>query len=311
MGKLQQDVGVLNEGDVLRGHIAASEKALASITPDSARALMQNTADAHRLADELRASGADVRAEESRLTTIEERMVKSAKPIVSALGGSAQFADLRQQIDPTITDKWWRLDEVVAAERRKQWQRIGVAAAIIALIGLAGFLLRGVLFPRDPVGDAVFAAQAALRDGDGARAVSVIDLGLTNVPTSTTLLIWKAALLEQQKQPNASGVYDQAQAMMPEKDFVLEKSQVNLMLGNYEQVISDTTRLIDAYPDLAEAYFIRASGHESRNDNAQAIQDLEAAARIAEAAGNDTLYATARVRLGMLMQNAGAGPQQP
>jgi tetratricopeptide (TPR) repeat protein len=99
--------------------------------------------------------------------------------------------------------------------------------------------------------------------------------------------------------------------MMPEKDFVLEKSQVNLMLGNYEQVISDTTRLINAYPDLAEAYFIRASGHESRNDNAQAIQDLEEAARIAEASGNDTLYATARVRLGMLMQNAGASPRQP
>jgi tetratricopeptide (TPR) repeat protein len=83
------------------------------------------------------------------------------------------------------------------------------------------------------------------------------------------------------------------------------------MLGNFEQVITDTTRLINAYPDLAEAYFIRASGHESRNDSAQAIQDLEQAARIAEAAGNDTLYATARVRLGMLMQNAVAGPQQP
>jgi tetratricopeptide (TPR) repeat protein len=311
MGKLQQDVGVLNEGDVLREHISASEKALASITPGSARELLQNTADAHRLKDALRASGADVRAEESRLETIEERMVKSARPIVTALGGSAQFASVRKQIDPTITDKWWQLDEVVADERRKQWQRIGIGVAIIALIGLAGFLLRDVLFPDDPVGDAVFAAQSALRDGDGPRAVSAIDLGLTNVPTSTTLLIWKAALLEQQQQSGATSVYGQAQAMMPERDFVLEKSQVNLMLGNFEQVITDTTRLINAYPDLAEAYFIRASGHESRNDSAQAIQDLEQAARIAEAAGNDTLYATARVRLGMLMQNAGAGLQQP
>lgn len=311
MGKLQQEVGILNEGDVLRETISQCEKDLADIRPESAHDLMRNATIARDLLAELHADGADIRAEKARFGTVEERIVKNAKQIVTAIGGPDAFAALRQQISPTATERWWRLDDEVALARRRTWQRIGIGAVIIALIGLSGFLLRGVLFPHDPVGDAVFAAQAALRDGDGARAINAIDLGLTNVPTSTTLLIWKAALLEQQAQPNASGIYAQAQAMMPERDFVLEKSQVNLMLGNYEQVISDTTQLINAYPDLAEAYFIRASGYESRNDNAQAIQDLEAAARIAEASGNDTLYATARVRMGMLMQNAGVGPQQP
>jgi tetratricopeptide (TPR) repeat protein len=311
MGKLQQDTGILNEGDVLREQIAACEKALAAITPESARALMENAADAHRQLESMRTPGADVRAEESRLTSIEERMIKSARPIVAAAGGPEQFAALRQQLDPDTTGAWWRLDDVVAAARRKQWQRIGIGVLIVALIGLTGYLLRGWLFPPDPVGDAVFRAQAALRDGTPAQAIEAIDLGLTGVPTSTTLLIWKAVLLDRQGDPSAPAVLEAARGTLSERDFVLEKSQVNLILGNFDQVITDTTQLIGATPNLAEAYYMRASGHEGRNDNARAIQDLEEAARIAQETGNDTLFATARVRLGMLMQNAGAAPKQP
>jgi tetratricopeptide (TPR) repeat protein len=83
------------------------------------------------------------------------------------------------------------------------------------------------------------------------------------------------------------------------------------MLGNYQQVLTDTAELLAAQPNSAEAHFMRASAHEGRNDIDLAIQDLEEASRLAQAAGNDTLYATARVRLGMLMQNSAGQPQQP
>jgi tetratricopeptide (TPR) repeat protein len=310
MGKLQQEVGILNEGDVLRETISQCEKDLADIGPESARDLMHNATVARDLLAELRADGADIRAEKSRFGTVEERMVKNAKQIVTAVGGPDAFAALRQQISPTATERWWRLDDEVALARRRMWQRIGIGLALIALIGLAGYLLRGVLFPPDPVGDAVFAAQAALRDQDAAEALNAVELGLTTVPTSTTLLIWKGALLDQQNDPSAASAFEAAKAILSEREFLLERSQVNLLLGDYDQVISDTTTLIDSFPNPAEAYFVRASAHESRNDTVQAIHDLEEAAKIAEATGNDTLFATARVRLGMLIQSS-TGNQQP
>jgi hypothetical protein len=311
MGKLQQEEAILNEGDELRALIGQCEKDLASITPDSARQLMRNATAADALLDRLAASGTDVRAEASRMSTIGDRIVNSAKPIVAAIGGEPAFAALRAQAKPGATEQWWRLDDVLAARRRRTWQRVGIAAAIVVLIGVAGFLLRGWLFPPDPIGDAVFGVQAALRDGDVSRALNAVELGLTESPTSTTLLIWKGVLLDEQGDSAAADAYRTARANVTENQFLLERSQANLMMGNFDQVVADTTAVIDAQPDSAEAYFVRASGHEGRNEVDMAIRDLEAASRIAQSVGNDTLFATARVRLGLLVQNSAGRPQQP
>lgn len=311
MGKLQQDAGILNESDVLRELIALCEKDLAMISPESARDLLTNASEADALLDRLAAGGADVRAEAARLETISERIVKSAKPIVAAVGGRDAYAALRAGVGPGATQPWWRLDDVLAGQRRRMWGRIGIAAAVVALIAVGAFLLRGFLFPPDPVGDAVFGVQAALRDGDLDRAIGAVELGLTQTPTNTTLLIWQGVLLEAKGDPAASAAFAAARANVSEGEFLLERSQANLMIGNYDQVLADTGAVIAAQPNSAEARFLRASAHESRSEIDLAIQDLEEASRLAQEAGNDTLYATARVRLGMLMQNAAGQPQQP
>ncbi|MFC1467021.1 MAG: tetratricopeptide repeat protein [Candidatus Brachytrichaceae bacterium NZ_4S206] len=306
MGKLQQDVGILNEGDALRARIAECEKALVSVTPQNVRALLSNVAEAHRLLDDLRASGADVRAEEARLQSVEERMIRQAKPIVVAAGGDQAFIALRRSLAPNLQAPWWALEEVVAANRRRRLKQLAAGVAVLAVIGLIGFLLRGVLFPPNPVGDALFAVQAALRDGDAARALQAIERGLEAVPANPTLLVWKGALLERQNDPAAVAAFESARAALGEKDFLVEKAQAYLMLGENDRVIADMTRLIETEPDPAEAYFIRATAYENKNQLWQAIQDLEAAAQIAQRTANDTLFATARVRMGVLMQSAGA-----
>lgn len=308
MGKLQQEVGILNESDELRALIASCEKALASINPGSVRELMSDATKAQQLLDKLSTSDADVRAEEARLNTVEERMIKNAKPIVAAAGGEQRFVALRQEINPGARERWWLLDEEVAAARRRTIQRIAIALAALVVIGVLGFLFRGVLFPPDPIGDAVYAAQTALRDSNVPKAVQAIDLALSTAPTNTTLLIWKGALLERQNNPASATTFEVAKSNLTEKDFLLEKAQVNLVLGNYDQVIADMTQVINTTPDPAEAHFIRATAYESKNDPARAIQDLETAADIAQRTGNDTLFATARVRMGVLMQNMQGGP---
>lgn len=306
MGKLQQDVGILNEGDALRARIAECEKALVSVTPQNVRALLSNVAEAHRLLDDLRASGADVRAEAARLQSVEERMIRQAKPIVAAAGGDEAFVALRRSLSPDVQAPWWALEEVVAANRRRRLKQLAAGLVVLAVIGVIGFLLRGVLFPPNPVGDALFAVQAALRDGDATRALQAIERGLEAAPANPTLLVWQGALLERQNDPAAVAAFEAARAALGEKDFLVEKAQAYLMLGENDRVIADMTRLIETEPDPAEAYFIRATAYENKNQLWQAIQDLEATAQIAQRTGNDTLFATARVRMGVLMQSAGA-----
>ncbi|MDW8351089.1 MAG: tetratricopeptide repeat protein [Anaerolineae bacterium] len=306
MGKLQQEVGILNEADALRALIAECEKTLVSVNPGNVRALLTNVAEAHRLLDELCASGADMRAEQVRIQSVEERMIGQAGAIVAAAGGSRAFAELRRAIAPDLQAPWWALEQVVAAHRRRRLKQLAAGLAVLAVIGLVGLLLRDVLFPPNPVGDALFAVQAALRDGDRMRALQAIERGLEAAPANPTLLVWKGALLEQQNDPAGLAAFDSARAAMGEKDFLIERAQAYLILGENDRVIADMTRLIESEPQPAEAYYMRATAYENKNQLWQAIQDLEAAAQIAQRTGNDTLFATARVRMGILIQSAGA-----
>ncbi len=169
MGKLQQDVGILNESDVLRQMIGETEKLMVSITPASAPALLRKHTEAHALLDTLANGGADMRAERSRIETTDDRIVSYANQFVKAVGGPAAFAALRNEVAGAYSNaRWWRLDDEVAAANRSRLIKIGVGVGALLLVLLLGFLLRGVLFPPDPVGDAVFGVQAGLRDNDRA-----------------------------------------------------------------------------------------------------------------------------------------------
>lgn len=308
MGKLQQDVGILNDSDVLRNMIGDAEKLLVSITPASAPALLRKNSQAHALLDQLANGGADMRAERSRLDTIDDRIVNYAKEIVKAAGGAAKFAELRSEAAGAYADaRWWRLDDEVAAANRSRLTKLGIAAGILAVVLLAGFLLRGVLFPPDPVGDAVFGVQAGLRDNDVPRALSSVELGLTKLPTNTTLLVWQGILQERMSDARSEQSFAKAIEIAGEERFLLERAQIAVQLGDNDRVIDDATRALELNPNSAEAYYIRSSGYEGREELQRALEDLDKSAALAQEAGNDTLYATSRIRAGTLMQRVMGG----
>jgi tetratricopeptide (TPR) repeat protein len=308
MGKLQQDAGILNDSDVLRRMIGETEKLMVSITPASAPAILRNHTEAHALLNRLADGGADMRAEQSRLETIDERIVNYARQFVKAVGGAPAFAALRNEVagdDATL--RWWRLDDVVAAANRSRLIKIGAGVGALLLVLLMGYLLRGVLFPPDPVGDAVFGVQTGLRENDLPRALAAVASGLTKVPTSTTLLVWQGVLLERADDPRSADSFAQAQEIAGEERLLLERAQIFVMLGENDRVIADATRALAINPNSAEAFYIRSSGYEGKDDIQRALDDLDRTAQLAEAAGNDTLFATARIRSGTLMQRAMGG----
>jgi tetratricopeptide (TPR) repeat protein len=308
MGKLSQQVGALNDADRLRSLIDECERALASLGPASAQQLLLNANEAHHRLDALQAAGADVRGEAARLSTVDDRIVRHAADIVKALGGREALVELRQQTAPGTAERFWLLDQELDMRRRRLLQRVGVGAIVLLVVLAIGYIARPILFPPDPAGDAVAAADRALQVKDVPGAVAAIDTGLKVVPTSTELLIWKGILAEKAGDTAASESAFEAglSYAASDREFYLQRALAYIRMGDYQHTITDTNTVLQKYPDSAEAYYIRATGYEGIGDRLQAIADLEKSAQLAQQQGNDPLYAQARLRMGTLMQ-AGAG----
>ncbi len=303
MGKLQQHLNAMTEGDALRNLIGACERLSARITPDTVAGYLEAVTKTEALVEQLHGAGRDVRAEMARLESIQDSASSRASVIVKAAGGSAAYAALRAKLGGDPQSPVWQLDARVAEARARAWRSLAILAAVVLLIGALGYFFRGTLFPPDPAGDAIRAAQRAYLEIGPQAAVKEIDIGLSKVPTDTQLLIWKGAWLQELGDPAADAVYAQARDRIGEREFLLERSMINIQRGQADQIVADTTILITANPNSAEAYFLRASGFQLKGDKASALQDLEKAAALAEVQDNPTLLATARVRIGELLQS--------
>ena len=306
MGKLQQEAPALSAAAALRELIDAAEKGYLARTADEARDFMSALHHAHRSLESLEAgySDLDLRAERARLETLDERLLKDARRMIRLLGGLQAFQAYRSQFDAQPVDRWWRLDLQVAAERKRWMQRISVLAAVLAAVAIAAYLARDILFPPNPVGDAVNAAAIQMDAGNWPGALAAIDAGLEQVPTSTELLIWKGTLLELAGEPEeAERYFERArQAAGGLAEYYLTRGQAYIRAGAFERVIANSDELLQLDPNSAEAYFLRATGYEAMGNRIEAMLDLDKSAALAQDSGNDALYAMARYRYAILMQ---------
>ncbi len=306
MGKLQQQVAVLSRADQLRLRIDHAEKILRFDTPDAARDLLATLHEAHRMADQLQRESPqiDLRPERARLSGLDDRALRNAKSLVKALGGMAAFEQFRQQFDAQPDDRWWQLDAKIALDRRRLLQRLLTVGVALAALGVVVFLARDVLFPYNPVSDAVSNAGARFDAGDLPAALAEIEAGLNAAPDSMELLAWKGILLRLMGNTDASEqAFNQArQYARDEVDFYLTRAQAYIRVGRYDDVIADADVVLAIAPNSADAYYLRATGYEGKGDVYQAMLNVDRAAQLAQEAGNDALYALARYRYAMLMQ---------
>jgi hypothetical protein len=306
MGKLQQSSVPLNEADGMRALLATCERDIASPTPANVRGLFEMLAAVEFTTAKLESFGTDLRPEASRLESLHDRIAHDATKMVKLLGGVGAYVAMRQSLQPATDGPAWQLDRMLAAQRTQRLRTFLVTCVTLAVLSGAFWWFRDTLLPPDPIGDIADAAQRTLLEGGSAQAaLAQIDAGLTLSPTSPLLLTWRSVLLDDVDAGKSREAAAQAAAQIGERQFLLERATLNVQIDRPAAVIADANALIALDPQIPEAYYLRASGHELRNENSAAIADLEKCAALAEAQGNATLFANARIRLGNLMQRGG------
>ena len=307
MGKLQQGSAPLNIADEMRRFIASGEIGLSSISPDNVRQILSELEQANDLIAALSEAGTDVRPEAERLNSLEQRSIKQAAKIIKAFGGQQAYSAFRREYQPQTPEHrrgWWSLDQVVAAQRQRTLKQLGTIAAVLVVLAGLGYVFRDTLFPDDPIGRAVAAAERHVRDAQPEQANAVIQAGLTLSPTNPLLLIWQGALdTLSGNVSQAEAAFTQAKAQVTPQQFLYERTQIYIRMTLLDRALEDANKLIDIAPTMAEAYYQRATVHEYLRDRRKALEDLQKCEEIARASNNDVMVATVRVRMGMLLQS--------
>lgn len=302
MGKLQQQHDQLNDADALRATLDGLEKGEGGLTRATVEDMLADFARAREMLQFQEEAGTDVRSERSRYEDIGSRLERDATRVVRYCGGGDRYRALRTQLGVDDDEAGWQLDLIAARRARRVLIVAGsTLASILVMLGL-GYVFRETLFPVDPVRDAVGAAQAAAQKRDPAAALGAIETGLAYSPTNATLLIWQGAMLPITRSAESVEAFGKARAALGEADFMLERSQVWLAALEFDLALRDLNGVIVIRPKDPIPYYLRASAYEGLPDRKAAIADLEKAGELAQLAGNDYLYANAKIRLGYLMQ---------
>lgn len=264
------------------------------------------------LFDEQAANGADVRSERTRWDDLVERLQTRATSLVKLARPCGGLASLRAKHLPA-SGPWWHLDELVAARRRRTWQRTAVTAAIVIAIGMAAVgAYRTFLAPSPEtvlvVGSLSKVEQLAI-EKKWPEALAEAETTLATVPDEPDLLLWAGLLAEQLGQTDkATGYFERARQMVP------DALRYHLMLGMHylqsENADGAEKAALAAQAlkvDDPQSYFILGSVAELRKQPAEAIAFFQKAADLA-GDSNPQISVLSKVRMGMLMQQMNMDP---
>ncbi len=254
------------------------------------------------------AEGHSMRAEEARLKTAAADLKRKAKVFLREVGGPETLKEARRSQQPDPTHWWWYLDELVADERRARLRRIllvvaGVVAAVLLLVVLYELLLAPDPATRERLKLQQNAESLAIA-GDLTAALGEVEQALAIAPNNPDLLLLKGGLQQNLGQSaEAKETFAAAQAALDDReDFLLARGRTYLLLDQAQEAEADAQEVIDLNPESAPGYLLLGRSHQLQENYLDAILAYEQASTLAETQGNSRLAATARVNLGILLQ---------
>ena len=219
---------------------------------------------------------------------------------------------MRREIHPEGSNApWWRLDEVVRANRRHRIRKAGLILGGLAVITAVLYFGLRLLFPVDPK-----VAEASRRTGAGDQliqgqadfpgALAEYEQAAELTPDDPEVWLRVGAVQEKTGDAAAEETYARVRALVPDDvAFQQMRASVYLLFGMIERAEQDLQAAVAAKPEDPITWYELASVFESRGELRDAIGALERVDRYAAEAELVELSAMARYRLGILMQQAG------
>jgi tetratricopeptide (TPR) repeat protein len=260
---------------------------------------------------ELRQAGSALQAEESQFETSCAILRKRPGDFLRALGGSAVLAEERRKRNPPKTAWWWYLDELQARQRRSGLKRVTITV-VLSLVVLA---LLAVIYQRffAPSPEVVARYEALNQstnlagEGKVAEAQAALQKGLALLPDDPDLLVMAGVLQQMQADQQAAATYARAKAKYANpEDFYLTRAEDLLSVGQNDLALADCQEIVGANPKSAIGFYLLGSVQEAQKNTGSALTSYQKAIDLADAQGLTNLVAEARVKMGYLLQAAGA-----
>lgn len=256
-----------------------------------------------------RDSNADqaLRSELVRWLDLQRQLQRRSGRLVHLAAASGGFAALRSQF-ATSDGMWWRLDELVAAQRRTQLKRLLQTLAGVALLSVVGVFVYQSWFAPDPETIALVSALNAVERHVDERAWMLaraeVEDALASLGERAELLTWAAVVAERlDDQPAATHYRERASTFFGDRQL-----QFYVLLGTYRFRAGDLIGATEAaetalalHPDEPQVYFLLGNIAEERGDVNAALDAFDRAATLAEA-DNPQLAVVSKMRYGFLLQ---------
>ncbi len=255
---------------------------------------------------------ADLRAEMTRLETVDAGLRRRAPVILRELRRAGGLAAAREREQPPTAHWWWYLDITYTEERRRRLKRsLLTVLALVVIIGGGIYTVERVwgLSPVErQARQHVATAENYLAQGEIDAAIDEYQQATAVQPDFAEPYTYLAALYDiQGREDEAQQAYATAEKLYEDPILSQEElAQAYLMLGRPDKVYETVDRILEQDPESMRAYYIRAGAYEIQDDGENALADLERAADLAHEQGNEALYVLAKTRIGNLLQKMGA-----
>jgi tetratricopeptide (TPR) repeat protein len=265
--------------------------------------LLDQTAD---LLAEMEAAGVDLRAERGRCETVYRQLRRQKGRFLAEAGKT--FQEERAAIAPDRARWWWFLDEELALERRKRLRRVLLWGGVLIVGCVISWLVYDRFIAPPPEVQQAYrystTGEGLVEEGDLEAALAEFEAAIALTPDDPTLWLWKGVIHSQLDQmEQAEEAFLTARSLYGEgTGFLQDRSMIYLRIGEVDAAVADVEQIIAQEPQSGVGYYLRANVGTAREDYAAAVDDLDQAAELAQAAGDTQLEATARVQRAMLLQ---------
>ncbi len=296
----------------LREDITEAERGIVQLRRDNVESFLQLLDGIEERFAQLESSGLDLRTELTRWVSLQSKLRREASRISRVLDLAGGLAQLRQA-NPPAQGLWWRLDEVVAAARRRLIRRLGITiGTIVGFLAIVWVLLTFV-FPPDPntvvASEAISTLQQMAFEGRWDEALEVIEVAKAQLTQpDPELLIWEGVIRDKLGQSDrALEALAEARALVPAGKLVSywwTVGSVWLSVVDVEKARSAANEAIAFDSSDPQGYFLLASVAEVEGNTRCAIDLFDKTFQLASES-NAQLAVIARVRMGNLLQRPG------